>query len=600
MYKILFFFLILFSNVTFGQPSTAKIVIVDGVEYYEHLVVSGNTLWGLQQMYGVKSDDLFKRNPSLVNGLKLDQKVLVPVIKKSSSVDGVKTSNYKVKKKETLYGLSKKFNVSIDYLMEQNPELKNGLRKGQLIKVPFYTEKQVETIDTLLIIGSEPIQNPFISDTIVNDSSEDILVTFSDTTIKHVVLAHETMYSISKRFMVSIETIMSLNGLKSTSLSEGQVLLIPVKNERVSIVDVKEVPLAGSNDWVDSIVFEKKEEYNIAIMLPLHLDFGSGYSKYVSNLAAQFYMGAKLAIDQLEEKGLKARVHIFDTKNDSTTIANLFNQLLFENVDLVIGPLLKTEVAQVAGLCGEKRIRMICPVKMDGEVLEDNPFVYSSVGSNLSLMRGLAIHISTKSSSDNVILVKPNDVKSVPYYEEFLSAYGEVATDHSPSIVMATQDNFNTMMRKRNKTLFVIPTVDKKSALKFMNSLNRSSFRSHPGNILVFGMKDWVNFTSINNMYKNKYKFHYASPNHLDYYSAEMIEVNGKYRNLYNTDISKMAVQGYDVVNYFCASFFLDIEDHTSLMNDFQMVQVGKGHGNENFKSFIISQEEFELLNVEE
>ena len=76
--------------------------------------------------------------------------------------------------------------------------------------------------------------------------------------------------------------------------------------------------------------------------------------------------------------------------------------------------------------------------------------------------------------------------------------------------------------------------------------------------------------------------------------------MNETFRNEYNTDMSKMAIQGYDIMNYFCDSFFLELESKASLMNDFQIEQIGQGHGNENSKSFVISQEEFELFNIEE
>ena len=599
MYKILLllFFFVFCSCAVSAQPSSAKVVDVDGAKYYEHTIESGNTMWSLQQLYGVTLEELLKSNPSLSEGLKLDQKILILVSEVETPEIRGGTTDYIVKNKETLYGLSKKFNLSVDGLITLNPELKDGLRKGQVIKVPYSeVERDVDTPEPI----EETTYNPFVSDSEPKSVEEELAVTFSDTTVSHVVLSHETMYSISKRFMVKIERIMEINDLNSANLSEGQVLIIPVKNERVSKVLVKEVPGNENLNWDDSLVFESKEEYNIVLILPLHLDYGKEYSKYVSNLSAQFYMGAKLAIDSLERKGLKAKVHIFDTQGDSNVIVNLFTKTVFDNVDLVIGPLLNEDVAQVALLCRERGIRMVCPVKIDGEVLKNNPLVYSSVTSNITLMRGLAEHISRKSSSDNVILVKPDDVKSIAYYEEFQRIYGEIASDNSPSLVLATQGNFSSLIRKRNKSLFVMPTTNKKSALNFINTLNRSSFRSDPGDIIVYGMKEWEGFSSINNIYKNKYKFHYASPNFLDYNSEEMIAVNRVYRESYNTDMSKVAIQGYDVLSYFCNYFFLDSKNDFSLMNDFHMKQIGQGHGNENFKSFIISQEEFELFNIEE
>ena len=52
-------------------------------------------------------------------------------------------------------------------------------------------------------------------------------------------------------------------------------------------------------------LLSKKRNHNIVVMLPFHLDYGPNYSKYVSNLSTQFYMGAKLALDELEMAGAK-------------------------------------------------------------------------------------------------------------------------------------------------------------------------------------------------------------------------------------------------------------------------------------------------------
>jgi len=596
MQRILIIFFLLTSSVAICQPNVADKVTVDGKNYYEHIVEPGNTLWGLQKMYGVSTEQIMTSNPVLSNGLKVGQKILIPTNEVGSPKE-IQTIEYKVKKKETLYGLSKKFNLSVDELITLNPELANGLQKGQVIKVPGSQEKVEEVIEEIEV-EVPTTNNPFVVDTIVrtDDVQEEVVISFSDSTVKHVVLAHETMYSISKRFMISISELMKINGLKSTSVKEGQVLIIPVKNEKIERVEIKDVPAEYDPEGDDSLSFEKKEMYNIAIMLPLHLDYGDNYSKYVSNLATQFYMGAKLAIDSLEELGLNAKIHVFDTKNDSLIIAQLFEKEVFSEMDLIIGPLMKKEIYQVAEFCKENKIRMVCPVSSDAKVLEGNRLIYSSVASNITLMKGLATYLNSMSSSDNIILVKPKDEKSIPYYDAFREAYKSIVTSSSPPLVETTIENFNSHIRRKAKSRFVVPSTDKTTAMKFMNNLNRSSFRSNPGGLFVYGMKEWVKFTDINNIYKNRYNFHYPSSNHLDYYEDKVVDVNKWYRSAYKTDLPKMAVQGYDVLFHFCSEFFLEEFNPTLLMNEFDMKQISPSDGYENSNVFIIEQEEFELV----
>ena len=584
------------------QPGVAKELSIKGKDYYEHNVEAGNTLWGLQRMYGVDAEAIVAENPELKDGIKVGQKLLIPKITNTPAEPEV-YSDYKVKNSETLYGLSKKFNTTVDRLIELNPELSEGLKKGQTIKVPgnYKDDEAIEVVEKVEE-KEEVVPNPFVVETEEeNGSKESVKITFSDSTIRHSVLAHETMYSISKRFMVSIDEIMRKNGLTSSAVKEGQILIIPVKNERIERVEVKKVPDHISSNGAGVVDLVKKDEYTIALFLPFFLEYGSGYSEYVANLSAQFYMGAMLAVDTLEAKGLKAKIHVFDTRNDSVTIAKLLQNNIFDKVDLVIGPLLGENINQVASFCKDRKIRMVCPVTSDSDVLENNPYFFSAVPSNITLMNGLAKYMVNNYSKDNIVLIKPSDKKSLPLYESFRKTFNETPFNGSrPHLIETNIENFNTFIKRGVNTRFVVSTVDKNTAMKFMNNLNRSAFRSKADDLFVYGTKEWVNFADINNVYKNKYNFHFPSPNHLDYYAENTVALNKLYRAKYKTDISKMAVQGYDVLLYFPSSFFLEGKNVNLIMNNFNMKSISATDGQENSHVFIIEQEEFDLLNIGE
>jgi len=600
MRRLLVLIIVTQAFLSFSQPGVSRELIIKGKHYFEHNVESGNTLWGLQQMYGVDAETIMAENPELKEGIKVGQKLLIPKVASSKNETEV-FSDYKVKNSETLYGLSKKFNTTVDRLIELNPDLSEGLKKGQTIKVPGdFKEDESEVVIKKEEKKEIEVPNPFIVETEeIDGTKESVKVTFSDSVVRHSVLAHETMYSISKRFMVTIDEIMKKNGLTSSSVKEGQILIIPVKSERIEKVGVKDVPGYTSNNGKGLSEIEKKDEYTIALFLPFFLEYGSGYSEYVANLSAQFYMGAMLAVDTLEAKGLRAKIHVFDTRNDSITIAKLLQNPIFDKVDLVIGPLLGENVNQVATFCKAKQIRMICPVTSDSELLEKNPYFFSAVPSNITLVNGMAKYMVNNYSKDNIVLIKPTDKKSLPMYEAFRKSFNETPFSGSrPHLIEATLENFNTYIKRGVNTRFVVPTIDKNTAMKFMNNLNRSAFRSSADDLFVFGTKEWVNFTDINNIYKNKYNFHYASPNHLDYYEERIVGLNKVYRNAYKTDISKMAVQGYDVLLYFSSAFFLKNNNVNLMMNDFQMNSISAGDGQENSNVFIIEQNDFDLVKI--
>ena len=597
MRTIIFLFVLLSSSLSFAQPGVAPQKEVGGVMSYIHTVEPGNTLWGLQQMYGVKVGDIMSNNSNLNEGLSVGQKIIIPVPNYVKPLP--ETSKYKVKKGETLYGLSRKFNTTVDELIKINPELSKGLKKGQLIQVPGKIESEIaEEIEPEII--DEPVPNPFVADTIL-ETQETVTVSFSDSIVRHNVMSHETMYSISKRFMVSIEKIMEINKLSTTRLSEGQVLVIPVKSERITKVPVKPVPDVYEPDDNEPLIFEIKERYKIAVILPLHLDYGPGYSKYVSSVATQFYMGALMALDSLKAMGLNADVHFFDSKNDSAAVQALVNGSEFLDVDLVIGPFFSKTQAIVAEYCKNNKIRMVCPVSSESKLLEKNRLVYASVPSNITLVTGLAQYVLRTHAKDKIILVKSTDKDDLPLYEAFRKSFNEspMLGESRPALRETTIDGMKSYLDRSSKNIIIIPTLDKTTGVRFMNTLNRSSFKAKPDEIYVFGMKEWVDFTDINNIYKNKFNLHFGSPNFVDYYTDEMIELNRTFRREYNTDMSKMAVQAYDVFLFYCSNFFLENQKPNLMMNNFRMEQFSESDGYENQNVFIVEQEEYELRDSE-
>lgn len=603
--RIILITILLFSSTgLFAQPGVAPEREVEGKRYYVHKVEAGNTLWGLQQMYGVPADVIMATNPELNSGLKVGQSILIPIAKKDATPVQAVTSEYKVKRGETLYGLSRKFNTTVDEIIRLNPILtESTLQKGQMIVVPGLVvdeddDDPVDPVDPEV----KPVPNPFVVDTVQTAAGEpqEIRVNFSDSIVMHKVLPHETLYAISKRFMVPIETIMKENNLSSTQLSQGQVLKIHVKQERIEKLTIKPVPEVYNPNGTDPIEFEVKDRYKIAVILPFFLQHSKGYSEYVSDVSAQFYMGSIFAIDTLKAMGLNADVQYYDSRRDSAAIMAILNDPDFSNTDLVIGPLFPNTQKLVANYCNEHAIRMITPVTAETSILEGNRVVYSAVPSAITLMNGLGEYIAKNHKSDRIILVKPSKEEDMPLYEAFRDSYNRAEViGVKAALNETTMDGMKNLMTKSTNNIFIMPTNTRYNAAKFVSEVSRSDFRAKKGSIYIYGTKDWVEFTDIHNAYKNEYNFRFAGPNFLDYFTPEMIEMNKLYRKKYNTDMAKMAVQGYDIMLYACSAFFLEGQKVNLLMNSFDMKQISEGDGFENQNYFIVEQEDFELINAD-
>lgn len=111
-----------------------------------HEVLPKQTLYGIAKLYSVDVEDLKKVNPSIGNdGLKVGSKIIIPSSKiKSTKSEVVKEAVTEVKEvvlpqgdlihevqaKETKYGISRKYGITIAELESLNPNIKNDLAIG--------------------------------------------------------------------------------------------------------------------------------------------------------------------------------------------------------------------------------------------------------------------------------------------------------------------------------------------------------------------------------------------------------------------------------------------------------------------------------------
>src|SRR5690606_5823086 len=141
MKKLILFFLFLFFSVTlFSQ------------QYKTHAVKEGETLESISKDYKVTPHDIIKLNPEIKDGnVKPNTVLIIPgettgQAKTEIKDDVNEAANqatffiHKVKSKETLYGISKMYNVTIEDIKRYNKHLySRGLDKGEKINIPRYT-----------------------------------------------------------------------------------------------------------------------------------------------------------------------------------------------------------------------------------------------------------------------------------------------------------------------------------------------------------------------------------------------------------------------------------------------------------------------------
>lgn len=133
---ILFFCLILSAPImahSLQPQDSVGIKEVNGQYFIMHKVEKGEGLYAIARKYNANVDDIKKANPEGVNGLQIGQIILVPIPKPVVKTETPKeeTVLHVVKSGETLYSISKQYNVSVDQIKQKNKLSSNSLNVGQ-------------------------------------------------------------------------------------------------------------------------------------------------------------------------------------------------------------------------------------------------------------------------------------------------------------------------------------------------------------------------------------------------------------------------------------------------------------------------------------
>ena len=164
----------------------------------KYTVKKGDTLWGISNQYGVNVSDLAALNNVTADTLKIGMVLTIPT---NSGNNPDNMFLYTVKKGDSLWSISKVYSTSVEEIKRINNLTSNNLYIGQVIRIPeMYTKE------------------------------EDMVV---PSYINYKVVNGDTLYGISKKYGVSIDTIVSDNALKNNILSVGQNLKIRVSSNLV-------------------------------------------------------------------------------------------------------------------------------------------------------------------------------------------------------------------------------------------------------------------------------------------------------------------------------------------------------------------------------
>jgi len=198
----------------------------------------------------------------------------------SLSAFSQKVIKHKISKGETILGLAIKYDVSEKDIYELNPKAKGALLQlNQVLRIPnkkFKEKEKPSKVDKKEKLVDKNIKKEKLNSELPDKKVTEPKIVIKEEFVRHLVLSKETLYSISKKYGITMETICELNPiLKTENLKKGIKLKIPNQestqevapiSEASTVKDTKTEVVADANTSGDLVhkVVPKETLYRIA------------------------------------------------------------------------------------------------------------------------------------------------------------------------------------------------------------------------------------------------------------------------------------------------------------------------------------------------
>lgn len=285
-----------------------------------HMVKTGETLYGIAKLYDIAIDALTQANPAAYAGVQPGDMLTIPqghyISQESHSTDGESCIYHTIQQGETLYGVSKQYNTTIENLLLLNPGIyPNNFIEGEVIKVSPNTAQN--------IMVNRNITQFYAYEVLEGDSYE----------------------SVARANNMPVAKLKEANP-KIKKLKKGKVIYIPKEGSTVTQINSSratekelEQTYASKMEQVYNDVHKVKKdnEINIAIVLPFQLHKSNAPRQ--AYLYTDFYKGFLLAVDSVGNRaGKKVNVNVFDTEHNLHVTDSILALKQMKKMDLIFAP----------------------------------------------------------------------------------------------------------------------------------------------------------------------------------------------------------------------------------------------------------------------
>ena len=317
--------------------------------------------------------------------------------------------------------------------------------------------------------------------------------------IVHHCERNERVTSLLKRWKVDESDFRRMNVSVGSHVFVNQVVLIPilpitdfywmedepqeiVEPEEELIVEEEVVPI---QEETTETLFEEEvmecgncvashenasRRYNVALMVPLYLnDVGNlEISKENAHKAqksralsfVQFYEGFMMAVDAMEDQGLKMNLTVIDVTDNVSTAERALSQIQGEDFDLIVGPFFGKSFAVIEEYAKAHNIVVVNPLSTRESVIVDNPNVVKVKPGEVGQILTISNLVKNLYNDANVFIVSKERAGDTLFLNQLehhlnLAVNDEVTVSGNEFLQYARNESERLEMGSR-----MVPTVD--------------------------------------------------------------------------------------------------------------------------------------------
>lgn len=494
---------------------SCKLMTAQNIEHFKHIVQSGETLPAIADKYGMTTNQISVFNPNLSENVVSGQSINIPLSSKGCI-------NYKISSGETLYSISKRFQVSLNAIYEVNnisPE--TVVNVGRIIEIPVRQKD--------------------------NNSVK------KGCKLMYKVEKKETIYGICRKFNITEDEFIAANPqLRNEKLKKNKYVCIPYSNSEI------EDAMASLTEVVEEV----EDAFEVGIILP----FGLSQKKLDSNnhKMLDFYRGFLLALEESKDKLESVNVHAIDESIiDSLGTNVIVNSENYKKLDLIIGPYNSNYINPIVQFASANNMHVVIPFssKEDYFSTYNNVFQLNVVQSDF--YNKTFKHLIDRNKNTNYIFYNSDDKSENSVFSSSLKNYLTSAGISFKEVNSTAVTEITSLLSQSNNNMLLCSFGSVKVFEKLIKNLDNAEGLSGY-KISIFGQPNWIQFAEDKKNDFSRYNCQYFTKFISDSSINSIKELEDKFEVYFKTEqypsYPKYGVMGYDIGKYFLNNekYFID------------------------------------------